>query len=196
MSFTSGAARAPSVKLALAIFIGMVLTIPLFSVWLMVYDRQQQSVEAMASIATGWGGPQTIAGPLLVIPWRTNVTETVNASGKQVAHSREVWQEVTLSPDTVDLATDVRPERRKRSIYEVVVYDAAVRGKAHFVMPADLARSGVAAAGLAFDRAGLRFRISAPRGLAPNPRILAGGKPLRLQPGGGIAATGGGGFFA
>jgi inner membrane protein len=196
MSFTSGAARAPSVKLALAIFIGLVLTIPLFSVWLMVYDRQQQSVEAMASIATGWGGPQTIAGPLLVVPWRTTVTETVNDNGKQVVHSREVWQELTLSPETVDLATDVRPERRKRSIYEVVVYDAAVRGRAHFAMPADLARSGVAPADLAFDRAELRFGISDPRGLAPNPRILAGGKALRLQPGGGIAATGGGGFFA
>jgi inner membrane protein len=196
MSFTSGAARAPSVKLALAIFIGLVLTIPLFSVWLMVYDRQQQSVEAMASIATGWGGPQTIAGPLLVIPWRTNVTETVTENGKQVAHTREVWQELTLSPETVDLATDVRPQRRKRSIYEVVVYDAAVRGHAHFAMPADLARSGVNPSDLAFDRAELRFGISDPRGLAPNPHILAGGQALRLQPGGGIAATGGGGFFA
>jgi inner membrane protein len=196
MSFTSAAARAPSVKLALAIFIGLVLTIPLFSVWLMVYDRQQQSVEAMASIATGWGGPQTIAGPLLVIPWRTNVTETVNENGKQVVHTREVWQELTLSPETVDLATEVRPERRKRSIYEVVVYDAAVHGRAHFVMPADLARSGVAPADLAFDRAELRFGIGDPRGLAPNPRITAGGGPLRLQPGGGIAATGGGGFSA
>src|SRR3569623_494248 len=167
MCFTYGAARAPSVMLALAIFIGLVLTIPLFSVRLMVYDRQQQSVEAMASIATGWGGPQTISGPLLVIPWRTHVTETVTESGKQVAHSREDRQELTLSPETVDLATDVRPERRKRSIYEVVVYDALVRGRAHFVMPADLARSGVAPADVAFDRAELRFGISAPRGLAP-----------------------------
>src|SRR3954471_1669736 len=196
MSYTSGAARAPSTKLALAILIAALLSIPLFSVWLMVYDRQQQSVEAMASIATGWGGPQTIAGPLLVIPWRTNVTETVNENGKQVAHTREVWQELTLSPETVDLATDVRPERRKRSIYEVVVYDAAVRGGPYFAIPADLARSGVAPADLAFDRAELRFGISDPRGLAPNPRILAAGTPLRLQPGGGIAATGGGGFFA
>ncbi|MEA3048757.1 MAG: inner membrane protein [Sphingomonadales bacterium] len=196
MSYTSAAARAPSTKLGLAILIAALLSIPLFSVWLMVYDRQQQSVEAMASIATGWGGPQTIAGPLLVIPYRTNVTETVNENGKQVTHTRQVWQELTLSPETVDLATNVRPERRKRSIYEVVVYDAAVTGKAHFVMPADLARSGVAPADLAFDRAELRFGISDPRGLAPNPRILAAGKPLRLQPGGGIAVTAGGGFFA
>jgi inner membrane protein len=196
MSHTPGAARAPSTKLAFAILIAALLSIPLFSVWLMVYDRQQQSVEAMASIATGWGGPQTIAGPLLVIPYRATVTENVTEGDKPVVRTRQVWQELTLSPETVDLATDVRPERRKRSIYEVVVYDAAVHGRAHFVMPVDLARSGVAPTDLAFDRAELRFGVSDPRGLAPNPRILAGGRPLRLQPGGGIAATGGGGFFA
>jgi inner membrane protein len=32
-----------------------VLTIPLFSVWLLVYDRQTQSNEATASITEGWG---------------------------------------------------------------------------------------------------------------------------------------------
>jgi inner membrane protein len=188
--------RSPSVKLALAILIGLALSIPLFSVWLMVYDREQQSTAAKASIAEGWGGPQTLAGPLLVIPYRTTVTENTNEGGKPVVRTREVWQQLTLSPEAVALATDLRPDRRKRSIYEVVVYEAAVHGTARFALPADLARFGVAPADLALDRAELRFGVSDVRGLAPNPRIAAGGHPLRLQPGGGTAATGGGRFFA
>jgi inner membrane protein len=60
--------RTPGFKLALAIIVGLVLTIPLFSVWLLVYDRQTQSNEASASITAGWGGPQAMAGPVLVIP--------------------------------------------------------------------------------------------------------------------------------
>ncbi|HEY0414633.1 MAG TPA: cell envelope integrity protein CreD [Allosphingosinicella sp.] len=195
MSFTP-TVRSPSMKLGLAILIGLLLSIPLFSIWLMVYDREQQSAEAKAGIAQGWGGPQTIAGPVLVIPYRATVTENVTEEGRQVVRTRQVWQELTLSPETVSLSTDLRPEVRKRSIYEVVVYEAAVRGKARFVMPADLARFGVAPADLAPDRAELRFGVGDPRGLGPNPHILAGGQPLRLQPGGGIAATGGGGFFA
>jgi inner membrane protein len=183
-------------KLALAIFIGLVLTIPLFSVWLMVYDREQQSVEAKAGIAQGWGGPQTIAGPLLVIPYRATVTENVTEGGKPVTRTRQVWQELTLSPETADLSTEVRPERRKRSIYEVVVYAAAVRGRARFAMPADLARFGVAPADLAPDRAELRFGISDPRGLLARPQVTAGGRALRLQPGGGPTSTGSAGFFA
>jgi inner membrane protein len=188
--------RSPSVKLAMAIVIGLILSVPLFSVWLMVYDRQHQSAEAKASIAEGWGGPQTLAGPLLVIPYRTHVTENAVENGKPVIHTREVWQQLTLSPETVSLATDMRPDRRKRSIYEVVVYEAAVRGKARFAMPADLSRFGVAPADLALDRAELHFGVSDPRGLGPNPAIAVAGHALRLQPGGGTAATGGGGFFS
>src|SRR3954464_2813708 len=101
--------RSPSVKFALTILIGLLLSIPLFSVWLMVYDREHQSTAAKASIAEGWAGPQVIAGPLLVIPYRTTVTENATEAGKPVVHTRVVWQQLTLSPETVALSTDVRP---------------------------------------------------------------------------------------
>ena len=187
--------RSPGAKLGLAIVVALLLSLPLFSVWLLVYDRQQQSVHAQQGIAEGWGGPQTIAGPLLVIPYRTTTTETVTENGRQVTRAREGWSQLTLSPETVEIATRVEPERRERSIYEVVVYEAAVRGTARFALPADLARFGVAPADMALDRAELRFGISDPRGLGANPQIRIGGEALRLQPGGGTAATGGHGFF-
>src|SRR4051812_19213445 len=187
--------RSPSMKLLFVLLIGLALTIPLFCVWLMVYDREHQSIEAQAGIAEGWGGPQTIAGPLLVIPYRATVSESVVEDGKTVTRARQVWKELTLAPETAELSTQVRPERRRRSIYEVVVYDAEVRGKARFAMPPDLVRFGVAATDLAPDRAELRFGIADPRGLAPHPRVLADGNPLRLQPGNGSTAAGGG-FFA
>ncbi|MDT9597932.1 cell envelope integrity protein CreD [Sphingosinicella rhizophila] len=189
--------RSPGQKLAFAILIGLLLAVPLFSVWLINYDRQQQSNFAKASIAEGWGGPQVMAGPLLVIPYRTTITETVEEANRPVVRSRQVWQELILSPELVDLATRIHPERRQRSIYEVVVYEAEVSGNARFAMPADLSRFGVAAADMALDRAELRFGISDPRGLFGRPpRVRVGGTTLGLQPGGGTAATSGAGFFA
>jgi len=191
------AERSPGAKLGLAILIGILLSVPLFSVWLLVYDRQSQSEVARASIAEGWGGPQLIAGPLLVIPYRATITETVTEANRPVVRSRQVWQELTLSPESVDMATRIDPERRTRSIYEVVVYEAEVSGKARFAMPADLARFGVAVSDMALDRAELRFGLSDPRGLfGQPPRVSVAGQPLRLQPGGGTAATGNSGFFA
>ena len=189
-----GAERTAGQKLLLAILIGFALAIPLFSVWLLVYDRQSQSEQAAASITEGWGEPQAVSGPLLVIPYRTMTTETAVEGGKTVTRTRQVMRELSLAPEVVDLSTAIRPERRKRSIYEAVIYDAKVAGKARFAFPADLARHNIAPADMDLARAELRFGLSDPRGLGANPRVAANGQTLRLQPGGG--STGGRGFFA
>ena len=68
-------------------------------------------------------------------------------------------------------------------------------GKARFALPPDLARTGVDPSQMDLSRAELRFGLSDPRGLGANPHVIvADGKPLRLQPGGG--SSGGRGFFA
>ncbi len=193
MPLTDGL-RSPGFRLVLAILVGLVLTIPLFSVWLLVYDRQSQSEEASASITAGWGGPQAMTGPVLVIPYRATATETVVQSGQSVTRSNEVMRELTLAPEAVEITTDVSPEVRKRSIYEAVVYDAKVGGRARFAFPPDLARTGVDPSKMDLTRAELRFGLSDPRGLGANPRVTAAGRGLRLQPGGG--SSGGRGFFA
>ncbi len=184
--------RSPAAKLGWAILVGLLLAIPLFTVWLLVYDRQQQSQFAQASIAEGWGGQQVIGGPVLVIPYRATVTETVTEGSQQITRSRQLWQELTLSPEISELSTEIRPERRQRSIYEAVLYEAEVTGRARFTMPQDMARFNVAPADMDFGRAELRFHISDPRGLGANPRVTIGGEPKRLQPGSGESP----GFFA
>ena len=184
--------RSPAAKLGLALLVGFLLSFPLFTVWLLVYDRQQQSEFAQASIAQGWGGPQTMSGPLLVIPYRATTAETVTENNREVTRTRQVVRELTLAPEIVDVATDMRPEARRRSIYTAVVYEAAVRGRARFAIPQDLDRHGVAVADMDLARAELRFGLSDLRGLGANPRVTVDARPLRLHPGGG----GGSGFFA
>jgi inner membrane protein len=186
--------RTPGFKLFLTILVGLALTIPLFSVWLLVYDRQTQSTEATQSITAGWGGPQALTGPVLVIPYRATATETVVENGQSVTRTNQVNRELTLAAETAQLSTQIDPQVRKRSIYEAVVYDAKVKGSARFALPPDLARTGVDPATMDLSRAELRFSLSDPRGLGANPSVLAGGRPLRLLPGGG--SNGGRGFFA
>ena len=186
--------RTPGFKLLLAIMVAGALVIPLFSVWLLVYDRETQSQQATASITEGWGGPQAVSGPVLVIPYRTTASETVVENGQSVTRSRDVMRELTLTPELADVSTQVKPERRKRSIYEAVVYDAQLSGTARFAFPPDLDRHGVTVERMDMGRAELRFGISDPRGLGANPKVVVNGTQLRLQPGGG--SGGGRGFFA
>jgi inner membrane protein len=187
--------RSPGFKLGLAIVVGFVLTIPLFSIYLLSYDRESQSREAAGSITAGWGGAQTMSGPVLVIPYKAATTETVVQNGQSVTRTNQVRKELTLAPEAVDLTTGVDPKVRKRSIYEAVVYDAHVTGKARFAFPPDLARTGVDPATMDLSRAELRFGLSDPRGLGANPSVAADGRALRLQPGGGSTGNGRG-FFA
>ena len=54
--FKADGERTPGFKLFLAIVVGLALTIPLFSVYLLAYDRQSQQQEATRSITEGWAG--------------------------------------------------------------------------------------------------------------------------------------------
>ena len=128
-----GDEKTPGAKLLRAVLIAAALSIPIFMVWFLVYDRQSQSQQASASITEGWGGPQVMAGPLLVIPYRTATTETAVENGKSVTRTRNLMRELTLVPEQVRVNTNIRPERRKRSIYEAVVYEAQVSGRATIV---------------------------------------------------------------
>jgi inner membrane protein len=186
--------RTPGFKLFLAIVVGFALTIPLVSVYLLAYDRESQSREASRSITAGWGGPQTMTGPVLVIPYKATTTETEMQNGKSVTHTHEVARELTLAPEAVELTTDMPYRLRHHSIYEAVLFNAKISGRARFAFPPDLARTGVQPAQMDLTRAELRFGLSDPRGLGANPHVVVGGRPLRLQPGGG--SSGGRGFFA
>lgn len=192
--YVSGEEKTPGRKLLFAILIGLALAIPIFSVWLLVYDRQSQSQAASASITEGWGGAQAMSGPVLVIPYRQTTTETSTTSGAAVTRTQEVVRELTLEPEAVELATRIDPQLRRRSIYEAVVYDAKAKGAARFAFPTDLARYGVDPAKLDLSRAELRFGLSDPRGLGSNPTVTIDGAKLKLQPGGGSGP--GKGFFA
>lgn len=188
--------RSPGVKLVFAVLIAVALMVPLLMVYGLLWDRQQQAETAQASIGEGWGGQQTIAGPVIVIPYRATDTTTVNENGKDVTRTVNTIRNLYLSPQSNAADIVIKPERRKRAIYETVVYESQIAGRAEFVLPADIARYGVAREALLLDRAELRLGISDARGLIDGNSLTVDGKPLALQPGKGLLSTGNSGTFA
>ena len=185
----SASNRSPGAKLALVLFVAFLLSIPLFTIWLLVYDREQQSQTALASIAEGWGGPQILSGPRLVIPYQAETAETVEENGRAVTRTRMVWRELSLAPATLTLETELAPERRARSIYEAVVYRANTTGQASFALPDDLERLGIERSTLALERAELRFGLSDMRGIQ-EADIRFNGEDVDLRSGGGANGPG------
>ncbi|MCJ8190817.1 cell envelope integrity protein CreD [Sphingomicrobium aestuariivivum] len=190
---TADGSRTPGQKLAITILIGLLLAIPLFATWALVYDRQSESRTATRSIVEGWGDPQVIGTPVIAVPYSEVLEEQVVENGVARTASRRVAKTLTLSPEVQDVSITLSPEVKKRSIYEAVVYGAAVEGSLRFALPSDIARYGVPLEALDWDRAELRFMIADPKGLGDNPDVSVGGDRLRLNPG--YGSRGGEGFF-
>lgn len=190
------AERSPGVKLLLVSLLGIVLMMPLMLVYALVWDRQTQSQTAQDQINAGWGGPQVIAGPVIVVPFRTTQVQNEEVGGKTVAKTVEVEKYLYISPTSNSVATKIEPLERTKSIYRSVLYEAQLTGKASFALPEDLPRFGVTNERLLWDRAELRMGASDSRGLTKGGTLSANGKALVVQPGKGPGATGGQGFFA
>ncbi len=188
--------RSPGMKLLFVGLVSLVLIVPLMLVYALVYDRQDQSETAQASINAGWGGPQVLSGPVMVVPYRTTQTQNETVDGRQVSRVVEVEKPLYISPLTNRVSTRIEPEERRKSIYRSVLFTAKTQGKATFALPSDLDRFGVTRDKILWDRAELRIGASDARGLTTGGTISVDGKPLEVQPGNGPAASGGQGFFA
>ncbi|WP_428628488.1 cell envelope integrity protein CreD [Sphingopyxis sp.] len=188
--------RSPGVKLVIAVLIAVALMVPLLMIYGLLWDRQQQAQTAQASIGQGWGGQQTIAGPVIVIPYRATETNTVTENGKDVTRTVNTIRNLYLSPQSNRADVVIKPEKRKKAIYETVVYESQISGTADFALPADIARFGVAREALMLDRAEVRLGVSDARGLVDGNSVAVNGIPLALQPGKGLLSTGNSGTFA
>ncbi len=163
---------------------------------MLVYDRQSQSETAQQSIVSGWGGEQVFSGPKLVLPYTAKVQETVEQDGKTVTRTNTVKRELYVAPETIKLDSSLKPQTKKRAIYEVVVYDTNVTGTARFKLPDDFDRNGIAIDDIDFERAELRFGLSDARGLSGDNKVTLDGQTLTLKPGKGLSESGNSGFFA
>ena len=188
--------RSPGVKLAIAVLIAVALMVPLLMVYGLVWDRQQQAETAQTAIGEGWGGSQTIAGPVLVIPYRATEEETVTENGRDVTRNVTRVRELFLSPLNNRADVTIKPEKRKKAIYETVVYESRITGTARFALPADLARYGVTREALLLERAEVRLGISDARGLIDGNSLTVNGTAVALQPGKGLLSSGSSGTFA
>ena len=191
-----GGERSPGVKLVIAVLIAVALMVPLLMVYGLLWDRQQQAETAQASIGQGWGGQQTIGGPVIVIPYRATETQTVQENGRDVTRTVNTIRNLYLSPQANKADVAIKPEKRKKAIYETVVYESQIAGSADFVLPADIARYGVTREALMLDRAEVRLGVSDARGLVDGNSLAVNGAPVPLQPGKGLASTGNSGTFA
>lgn len=120
------ARRSVSLKLLIIGVLILVLLIPASMISSLIYERQNLRDTVIREVSSKWGGNQTIAGPVISVPY-TSVT--VSADGKTTTSSSGY---VHFLPDDLEISGTVKPQKRYRGIYVVVLYNAQLAVKGAF----------------------------------------------------------------
>lgn len=176
----------PAMKLALKILMVLGLTlailVPLSMIRGTIHERQAYRNEAVNAIAASYAGAQSLAGPVLVVPYVETVeVEENDAQGVTRKVRREQRRQWTFFPASLDLGGRLMPATRKRGLHEVRVYELKGQLSARFdaVIPDD----GDAIAPRRIGRPWLGYGISDVRGLAGSPRLRVDGREAALEQG-------------
>ncbi|MFZ1342990.1 cell envelope integrity protein CreD [Thiothrix eikelboomii] len=128
-------------RLALKLFIIFILIILLFipqaSLMGLVSERASWRSEAYSSIEQSWPGSQTLAGPVLVIPYTltVNLKETItekDGTSREVVKAQKIDKRLIMIPKQLDIQSALDSETRSRGIYAVPIYNSNLQVSGSF----------------------------------------------------------------
>lgn len=176
--------------------IATVLTIPLFIVYLLVWDRSSTANEVRNQIAGGWAAAQWLRGPYLVVPFTEQQVQTIVDKGQARQAIGVRHDALVIAPDDLRASARLRPDKRRRSLFEVVVYAADLTIDARFSAAA-LRRADIDPSALDWRRAYFVVGIGDPRGFGGSiPRFTIGSRIVEAEPGSRDLALAGGSLNA
>lgn len=175
----SGRAAGPKALLIVALTVAMAL--PLLFISFVLDDRRGTATAAAEEIANSSGGPQTVQGPILVIPYYVE-RPIVGAQSAQPAQTvREEGIRIVL-PENLAVTARAATQTRARGIYTVPVYESRIDMRANFSRET-LEKLFPANARIQWQDASIVMSVSDARGLAENIALREGAGSLPFQPG-------------
>lgn len=125
-------ARSPGAKFGLVGALGLLFGIPLHLVGALHWERQARSREVRQEVAARTGGPQTMVGPVLAVPYtyrRVRLSEGRNGTVREEVPVHRAW---VVSPAQLKWTVDQKTQRLRRGIYQVPAHATTARFEARF----------------------------------------------------------------
>src|SRR4051812_42549781 len=148
-NFTQWIKTSHTIKFAAVGILILLLLIPTNMVENLIVERQSQNLDVIHEISSKWGNEQTIAGPVINIPYREIVTSK-NEKGETVAST--TMGTLHFLPEQLDIAGEIKTEIKHRSIYEAVVYSTTLKITGTFNKTA-VEKLGIEAENVLWDKA-------------------------------------------
>ena len=134
--------------------VAAILAVPLLLIRGLVLERMDRGARAQAEAAGMWGGRQTVAGPILVIPYRSKTGILTDVSEGFVA----------ILPETLEASARIQPESRSKGLFDILLYRAEITLDGEFAAP-DWKTLGIAPEDLVWEDAILTVRVEHAIGL-------------------------------
>lgn len=160
----------------------LAMIVPLLLISSLVDERRQYAADAAASVAQGWGGNQTIAGPMVIVPYV--IPERRDAEGRVAAAA--VRGEVVTLARSLDAKASPAVEERRRGIFSIPVYATDIELTGRFARP--VLRGMPPETQVDWANARLAVSVGDVRGIADVALNWSGADGFAFDPGTGVSA--------
>jgi inner membrane protein len=152
----------------------LILQIPTLYVKDLINEREERQQEAITEVSSKWAGKQTIAGPVLVLPYWEAGADSNKSMTRHFAY---------FLPDDVVINSTISPKEKYRGIYKVMLYTSKVNLKGAFNSVA-LEKLKIDPANVIWNEAFVRIGIADVKGLNDELKLQWNQQPLTMSPDG------------
>ncbi|MCO4782942.1 MAG: cell envelope integrity protein CreD [Candidatus Cloacimonetes bacterium] len=161
-----------AMKCGIIIFLVVLLIIPINMITDLVAERQSSRKHVIQEISHKWGQSQTIIGPILSIPYiRSNKP-----------YSNSVTEYAHFLPESLNIDSNLLPEKRSRNLHETVVYKSISTITGEFKFP-DISGLGINLMNLDLKNAIISLGITDSKGISETIEFEANQQKLQFRPG-------------
>ena len=152
----------------------LILLYPKSKIESLITERASNRTTAEQEIGEMWGGPQTVKGPVVLVPyWQ----ET-----HQPDQGQRVKKYTKFLPEHLSVTGHVGSQELLRSIYKLIVYQSDLKISGVFRRP-DFGKLGIAEQQILWEEAILQVSVSDIRSIRENVVMEWSGKGIELESG-------------
>lgn len=153
----------------------LILLIPSGMIRNLVHERQNTRDNAVTEVSSKWGDSQLVSGPILMIPFHRNSTDS---AGK----IQTLKETAYFLPENLQIDGKVEPEIRHRGIYDVLLYKSDLMLRGNFSAP-DWKDWNIAPEQILFSEATLLLGIPDLRGIREGINLSWNAQSILMEPG-------------
>jgi inner membrane protein len=161
-------------KLILVGFVALILLIPTASISNLISERQDRRDEAIKEVTSKWGDKQTIAGPILTVPYKVIEKDADKKISETVKYAH-------FLPEDLNVSGNLAPNILNRGIYKVIAYKADLKFDGKFLKP-DFSELNIPADNIIWKDAFVSIGVPDMRGINENIVIKWNDKDYQALP--------------